>query len=592
MLLFLGLADEGNVQLIKLLLHDGGRSAHHNVLRVLVHRERDDLADALLAGEEHDHAVNARRDACMRGSAVAEGVIHGGELLLDVLFAEADKLESLYHNFGVVVTHGAGAELNAVADEVVLVGGDGQRVYLAALRLQQHIKAAGGHGERVMAKLKLAGLLADLVHREIDDPAELVALLVHMAGNRRAEHLAHDACGLLRFALRACRDADKAAGLEVQLLNDSVLTVGEELRHAACKLAVLIDLEPVGLAACLHLDVGAELVDMLTGQVAVGDDDGLDGVALGKRRELYAADKLGDVLDDEVDTQVGLVGAVLLHGLKIGDAFEGRGGCDVILAVLGEDRRQHVLEDGKNVVLAGEGHLHIELVELAGAAVTARVLIAEAGGNLEVAVKACGHKQLLELLRRLRQSIELAGVLSRGDKIVARALGGGCGEYRGGYLKEAVLGHRLTQGGDNVAAQNDILLDGGISQVEVAVFETRGLVGLAAAVYLKGQLVIAALAEDLYLFGDDLDVAGRLLGVLAGALADDALDGNSALLVDGVDNVHHFLGLNDDLSGAVEIADNDEREVIADLADVLHPADDLDFLAYVFEAQLVAGVCT
>ena len=183
-------------------------------------------------------------------------------------------------------------------------------------------------------------------------------------------------------------------------------------------------------------------------------------------------------------------------------------------------------------------------------------------------------------------------MLSRGDKIVARALGGGCGEYRGGYLKEAVLGHRLTQGGDNVAAQNDILLDGGISQVEVAVFETRGLVGLAAAVYLKGQLVIAALAEDLYLFGDDLDVAGRLLGVLAGALADDALDGNSALLVDGVDYVHHFLGLNDDLSGAVEITDNDEREIAADLADVLHPADDLDFLAYVFEAQLVAGVCT
>lgn len=59
-----------------------------------------------------------------------------------------------------------------------------------------------------------------------------------------------------------------------------------------------------------------------------------------------------------------------------------------------------------------------------------------------------------------------------------------------------------------------------------------------------------------------------------------------------MDNVHHFLGLNDDLSGAVEIADNDECEITADLADVLHPADDLDFLAYVFEAQLVAGVCT
>ena len=55
-----------------------------------------------------------------------------------------------------------------------------------------------------------------------------------------------------------------------------------------------------------------------------------------------------------------------------------------------------------------EAHLEVELVELARRAVGARVLVAEAGRDLEVAVEAGDHQQLLELLRRLRQRVELA----------------------------------------------------------------------------------------------------------------------------------------------------------------------------------------
>ena len=91
-------------------------------------------------------------------------------------------------------------------------------------------------------------------------------------------------------------------------------------------------------------------------------------------------------------------------------------------AELGEDGGQHVLQHGEHVLLGGEGHLHIQLIELAGGAVGPGVLVPEAGGDLEVPVKAGGHQQLLELLGRLGQGVELAGVLPGGHQIVPGAL--------------------------------------------------------------------------------------------------------------------------------------------------------------------------
>ena len=52
-----------------------------------------------------------------------------------------------------------------------------------------------------------------------------------------------------------------------------------------------------------------------------------------------------------------------------------------------------------------EGHLEVELREL-GLAVGAQVLVAEAAGDLEVALEARDHQELLEQLRRLRQRVE------------------------------------------------------------------------------------------------------------------------------------------------------------------------------------------
>ena len=73
-------------------------------------------------------------------------------------------------------------------------------------------------------------------------------------------------------------------------------------------------------------------------------------------------------------------------------------------------------------VLVDEAHLEVELGELR-LAVAAEVLVAEAAGDLEVAVDAGDHQELLELLRALRQGVDGARLEPRRDDEVAGALG-------------------------------------------------------------------------------------------------------------------------------------------------------------------------
>ncbi len=91
----------------------------------------------------------------------------------------------------------------------------------------------------------------------------------------------------------------------------------------------------------------------------------------------------------------------------------------------------------KTDLLAREAHLEIDLRELK-LAVGAQVFVAEAAGDLEVAVEAGDHEDLLEDLRRLRQRVELAGMHAAGDKKIARALGRGLGEDGRFDLEEAL----------------------------------------------------------------------------------------------------------------------------------------------------------
>ena len=95
-----------------------------------------------------------------------------------------------------------------------------------------------------------------------------------------------------------------------------------------------------------------------------------------------------------------------------------------------------------------------------------------------------------------------------------------------------MLGHGLTERSDNVAAQDDVALDRRIAQVEITVLQTDGFVGITAAIDFKGQLILAAAAENFNLRRHDLNLAGRLLRVLARTFADDTGHTDGRFLVD------------------------------------------------------------
>ena len=81
------------------------------------------------------------------------------------------------------------------------------------------------------------------------------------------------------------------------------------------------------------------------------------------------------------------------------------------------------------------------------------VLIAETAGNLEVTVDAAHHQNLLELLRRLRQRVEVAGVESAWAEHVPRAFGRAVHQDRGFDFKEPLFIHVLP-GGENGFVSN------------------------------------------------------------------------------------------------------------------------------------------
>ncbi len=105
---------------------------------------------------------------------------------------------------------------------------------------------------------------------------------------------------------------------------------------------------------------------------------------------------VGNILDFEAETNVRLVRAVLVHCVLPGHARQRKLNINI------EHFLEYALEEAlvycDNVVLIHEGHLKVDLGELR-LTVGTQVLVTEAAGNLDVAVHAGEHEQLLEQLR-------------------------------------------------------------------------------------------------------------------------------------------------------------------------------------------------
>ena len=131
--------------------------------------------------------------------------------------------------------------------------------------------------------------------------------------------------------------------------------------------------------------------------------------------------------------------------------------------------------------LRDEAHLQVQLGELR-LPVATQVLVAEAAGDLEVAVHARDHEQLLELLRALGQRVDAARLEPRGHDEVPGALRRRLDEQRGLDLHEARRVMGLADLLHEPAARQDASLEGLAPDVEIAVLQAHRLVDVRVRV--------------------------------------------------------------------------------------------------------------
>ena len=298
---------------------------------------------------------------------------------------------------------------------------------------------------------------------------------------------------------------------------------------------------------------------------------------------------LGDVLHQDRIAQIRLVAAIFAQRLRernsrpvLGDRLSLR----ELLEHAGDDR----LDRCKNILLLDKAHLEIELVELARQAVGARILVAETGRDLEVAVEARHHQELLVLLRRLRQRVELARMNPRRHQEVARALRRRRRQDRGLEFEKALLLHPLAHRIDDRAAGHDVLMQLLATKVEETVLKPYVFRIFLFAEHRQRQF--AGRPQHLDLADVKLDRAGRQFRIV-GSL------GTAAHLA--VDPHHPFrtqlfgilegrrIRIGHALRQAVMVAQIDEQHA-AMVANPVAPARQPDGLIDIAVAERAAGV--
>src|SRR5580704_7772138 len=365
----------------------------------------------------------------MRRGAVFERVEHTGETRRDLLGRIAGNSKGLVHDVRAVIADRPRGELDPIADDVVLIRRNLQRILMLERR-----EPAPRHRERIVTELDLAGLLVALVHREIGNPAELEAVLggetefladlEPRGAGERAERtryagdekhrvaVAEAECGAQRFGPlgpKAARDRPGALAI-----------TEEDIGQARLAFVLGPGIHPVAKGSV----AAARRRDRPHPHIRVRGDHA------GENAEPRAAERLGHVPDHDRVAQIGLVAGVVEDRVGIGDAGERRRADPAVAAEFFEYAMQYRLDRRKDILLRYVRHLEIELVELAGGAVGAARLVPEAWGDLEIPVEPGDHQQLLELLWRLRQRVELAGMKPARHQVIARPLGRAGGQDR------------------------------------------------------------------------------------------------------------------------------------------------------------------
>ena len=185
-----------------------------------------------------------------------------------------------------------------------------------------------------------------------------------------------------------------------------------------------------------------------------------------ENREAVTFHNVHQLHELHTEAQVGLVAAIVLHGLGPRHTQERLRQLHAADGL--EEVFRHAFEEVDNIVLLDERHLTVDLREL-WLTIGAQVLIAEALGNLEVTVESGHHQQLFQRLRALRQCVKLPGVHTRGHHKVAGTFGRRTYQDRCLHLDESLFVQVLAHFNSHLVAQLQILAHGRAAQIKVAV---------------------------------------------------------------------------------------------------------------------------
>ena len=312
----------------------------------------------------------------------------------------------------------AAAELPAVEREVVLhrPGPAGRilpggPVRVARRRHEERLVLGDDARERVVGRVPAAPVLVPLVHREAVDPAVGEDVGIGKAeaqaelGPQAAEDVGDDGRRVgddqEEVTLRRAGElGDRPRALLAEELDDRpVDPVGRDRE-------VDEPFAPRRFASSTSSSIWLRLAAPRPGAAIALTRPPAARVSSKTRKPedgapVRAAQHRGEVDELHAEPEVGLVGPEPLERLLVGEAREGH----VLERPLRGDRAgdldRHRLDEVHHRLLGDEAHLEVELGELR-LAVAAEVLVAEAAGDLEVAVDARDHEELLELLGALR----------------------------------------------------------------------------------------------------------------------------------------------------------------------------------------------
>ena len=247
------------------------------------------------------------------------------------------------------------------------------------------------------------------------------------------------------------------------------------------------------------------------------------------------------------------------------------------------DRVEHVL-------LADKAHFQVELVEVRRRTVRTRVFVAEAGRDLEILVIARDHDQLLELLRCLRQRIELAGMQARRHEEVACALRRRGRNDRRLVFAEILAPHALAHRAHHIRAQRHIALHILAAQVEEAIAQA-GFLGVFL-IPEHHQRQFLGCAQHFHIAHEHFDLARgelrvhqfRITRLHHAVNADTPFRTHLFHVLE-----HRAVGVAQDLGHAVMVAQVDEQDATM-VAHPVHPAREANGFTNMRGAQIGAGM--